>query len=397
MNNDNCKEIASCIACGSNDLNLFFDLGHQPLANAYRDSPNDDENVFPLAVNSCNHCRHVQLTHTVNPGLMFSDYAYLTGVSNTTKQFFEWFAKTTIEACEQPPTNVLDVGCNDGSQLDIYKRLGLVTYGVDPAKNICEIASKNHNIVCDFFTSNPFDKKFDLVIIQNAFAHNYDQYELLNNLKDCTTDNGLIFIATSQANMIINGEFDTIYHEHISFYNTQSMRELANRCGLHLIDVHTHSIHGNSYIFVLSKKNKERPAVKRTISNELLQGFYSSDTLNIFVDKAKTSVNKFKHIISQKRSEGYDIVGYSSPAKGQTFLNYSKTKLDFIIDDTPFKQNKYTPGMSIPVIGQEGFERIKSKDVVFVILAWNFYEEIISKIKAKRPNNNDFFVSYFYE
>jgi SAM-dependent methyltransferase len=396
MNNDNCNEITSCIACGSNDLNLFFDLGRQPLANAYRNSPDEHEDVFPLAVNSCKNCRHVQLTHAVKPSLMFKNYAYLTGVSNTTKKFFDWFAYYSINAVKGNPKTVLDVGCNDGSQLDVYKRYGLETYGIDPAENICEIAAKNHNVVCDFFTNNPFDKRFDIVIIQNAFAHNNDQYALLNNLKACMSDNGLIFIATSQADMIVNGEFDTIYHEHISFYNTKSMSILAERCGLFLIDVQRYHIHGGSYIFVLSKNNTPNESVQESILQEEQRGFYSPDTLRKFTAKAIIATVKFEKIIEDRRSQGYKIVGYSSPAKGQTFLNYANTTLDFIIDDTPFKQNKYTPGTSIHVVGQEGFDRIEQDKVAFVILAWNFYDEIVSKIKAKRPNKQDIFINYFF-
>jgi len=270
------KILDNCVACGSNDLKSFFDLGLQPLANSYKKSKNQHEQFFPLGVNCCTHCFHVQLTHAVNPDLLFKDYSYVSGINKPMLEFFEWFADMSVNKFDNKPKTVLDIGCNDASQLDYFKKLGLETYGIDPAENLYADTSKRHNIICDYFKTGLLNQEFDLVTIQNAFAHNYNQLEMLLAAKSVVKDNGLLFIQTSQGDMILNGEFDTIYHEHISFYNINSMNEICKRANLNLIDVLRHPIHGNSYIFIISKTKQNIEHIQNLISNERQIGYYKT-------------------------------------------------------------------------------------------------------------------------
>lgn len=395
-----CEPIKHCMACGSSDLTPFFDLGYQPLANSYKHRATDPELTFPLATVVCDHCFHVQLTHAVNPDLLFRDYAYVSGISQTMLEFFEWFAVKSLDQFDVRPKTVLDIGCNDGSQLDVYKKLGLETWGVDPAENLCKQTSLRHNIVCDYFHKDLLDQQFDLITIQNAFAHNNDQLSMLLAAKSVLTDQGLLFIQTSQGDMVLNGEFDTIYHEHISFYNTQSMSKICQRAGLQLINVLRHPIHGNSYIFVISKTRSHPEKISSIIQQEQVRGVYSTELLNRFKANAEQSVAEVVNAVERYRSQGMPVVGYGAPAKGNTFLNYAQLKLDFIIDETPMKRNKYTPGTNIPIEGIDGFDKLTSKGAVcFVILAWNFYDEIKAKIIRQRNlfghNQHDVFITYF--
>ncbi len=400
MNHNNCKEITSCIACGSNDLNLFFDLGRQPLANAYRNSPDEYEDVFPLAVNSCKNCRHVQLTHAVKPSLMFKNYAYLTGVSNTTKKFFDWFAYYSINAVKGNPKTVLDVGCNDGSQLDFFNKLGFNTYGVDPAENLHSTStSKGHRVVCGFWNEesirNLDNRQFDIVVSQNAFAHNPDPLTYLKLLKPMLKEHGLFFIQTSQADMVHNGEFDTIYHEHVNFYNINSMNKLCQRAELELIDVIKTPIHGVSYVFVIGNR-KRTEHIKNLISMEsnlLTKKVY--DKWQLDVQKINTD---FFNTCKNFRDKDYKLIGYGAAAKGNTLLNYAGVSLDYIIDDNPLKQNTYSPGRDIPIVNSSILENFKNDDkIIFIPLAWNVYDEIKNKIKNVRDNKNDKFLKYFPE
>lgn len=399
---EHCQTIDNCFACGSNNLNLVFDLGTQPLANSYKLSPTDDELMFPLGINSCQHCHHVQLTHLINPDLLFKDYAYMSGVSKTGLEFFKWFAEMSFNYFPDKPTTILDIGCNDGSQLNYYKEHGLETYGVDPAENLFTITSQNHNIICNYFKKGLIDKQFDIVTVQNAFAHNSNQLELLENIKPNVKDTGYIFATTSQADMLLNGEFDTIYHEHISFYNINSMNELCKRAGLNLVDVIMHPIHGRSYIFVISKTKNNEKHIQLLIDEERAKGLYSNELLVKFKNQAIDTVAKVKALVDDCRAKGIPVVGYTAPAKSSTFLNFADIKTEFIIEDTPLKQNKYTPGTNIPILGISAFDTIDQiPTVCFIIFAWNFYDEIKEKISHQRalfkntPERSDMFVKYF--
>jgi ubiquinone/menaquinone biosynthesis C-methylase UbiE len=401
---DNYKEITQCYACGGKNLNLVFDLGSQPLANSYKIRKDDKEEFYPLGINSCGDCHHVQITHLVNPDLLFKDYAYMSGVSKTAVAFFDWFADMSMQYFKKQPKTILDIGCNDGSQLNIYKeKFGLETWGIDPAENLSKITSKNHNIICDYYKQGLTDKQFDIVTVQNAFAHNFDQFKLLQDIKSNLKEDGICFAVTSQAKMLANGEFDTIYHEHISFYNINSMNELCKRVGLNLIDVVMHPIHGTSYIFVISKTRKDESHILKLIEQEKETGLYGQEILDNFKKKAEETARKYKEFIVECKNKKIPVVGYSAPAKSSTFLNYVKEYPKFIFEDTPLKINKYTPGTNIPIHNQFYFDEIdRYPQVCFVIFAWNFYDEIKTKIHKqrrvfKRINKKDIYVRYFPE
>lgn len=395
----NHDSIDRCIACDSDQLSLILDLKEQPLANSLKKHKDDAEEYFPLGINLCKHCFHVQLTHAVDPNLLFKHYLYVTGVSETQKEYFSWFANYSTELYSMfydKPKTVLDIGCNDGTQLNAFKALGYQTYGVDPATNLHEISSKEHTVICDYFNEKTFSQTFDIVVVQNAFAHNYNQFEFLKNAANLMHNNSLLFIATSQANMILNNEFDTVYHEHISFYNINSMKELCKRANLNLIDVVKNPIHGTSYIFVISKSIDRKHHVDNLILLERKLGLYDKKIYSEMSAKCKDTIDKFSTFIDETRSKGIPIIGYGSPAKGNTFMNASKKGPDFIIDDTKIKQNLFTPGMSIPIYDNSKLKEFENVDTVcFVILPWNFYDEITEKIKNQRKNKNDYFVRYF--
>lgn len=388
---ENCVEIKECIACGGTHLEPLLDLGVQPLANSFLKSPTDSEDKFPLATNYCSYCYHVQLTHKVNPDLLFKNYLYVSGTARTQLDYFDWFAKFVME--NNKPSKVLDIGCNDGSQLDAFKRYGVLTFGVDPATNLHVISSRNHHVHCGYFDKNYSKTGFGAVICQNAFAHNYNQLEFLENMSNVVSDDGYIYITVSQADMIMNMEFDTIYHEHLSFYNIRSMNELCKRASLNLIDVVRHPIHGTSYIFIISK-TKARPSyIQLLMEEEKLKGLYDEHVYKEYVENSKEVISEFASHVEALRKT-MKVIGYGAPAKGNTLLNASKIELDYIVDDNPMKQGLYTPGMHIPVYGSEVLQKEKH-DVAFVPLAWNFYDEIHKKIKTLRPDNKDMFLRYF--
>jgi SAM-dependent methyltransferase len=394
------NELNECVACGSRDLVITLDLGNQPLANNFLKEPGKNTE-YPLSVNRCTNCNHLQLTHVVDPETIYKNYSYVSGTSQTYLDYMDWFARWCREYSECWYGHVLDIGCNDGSQLDAFRQIGFTTHGVDPAENLYKTSSKKgHKVVCGFWDKKSVKQlkhdKFDIVVSQNAFAHIPDPVEYLQLLEPLMKDNGLFFVQTSQANMVLNGEFDTIYHEHISFYCVESMRELARRAGWNLIDAVKTPIHGTSYVFVLSPKYKQPKHIKNLIAMEA--ALQDPATYEKWANNVVAIKDAIIEHCEDYRELGFKLVGYGAAAKGMTLLNYTKLKLDCIIDDNPLKQNTYSPGMDIPVVGSDMLNNYTDDDkILFIPLAWNFFNEIRGKIKTKRDCMDDRFLRYFPE
>jgi SAM-dependent methyltransferase len=395
------------LACGNEHLVPVLDLNHQPLANNFISDVEQHEAEFPLAVNMCTECHHLQLTHAVAPALIYEHYLYVSGTSPVYMSYMDWYAKFAIETYSNYsgvlPVNVLDIGCNDGSQLNFFADNNIKTFGVDPAKNLASLPSRSgHEVIVDFWNKgaagevmNRAKGTIDIVSSQNAFAHIPDPLEYLKLVRDILSHKGLMFISTSQADMVLNDEFDTIYHEHISFFNVESMRRLAERAGLHLIDAIKTPIHGTSYVFVLSKHTSPQ-RVRNIVNMERNAGLYTDDTYAAWAANTLRLVDELKVFVELYKNKGYVLGGYGAAAKGNTLLNFSKIKLDFIVDDNPLKQGTYSPGMNIPVVSIDYLDKYTSNDkILFVPLAWNYFNDIKRKIQSKRTSNNDKFLRYF--
>jgi SAM-dependent methyltransferase len=376
---------------------LLLDLGNQPLANEYHDATVSLPE-FPLAINLCNRCFHCQQSIAVDPDDMFRNYLYVSGTSQSLMDYFDWFATMVNEKI--PGGNdrkMLDIASNDGSQLAAFQKLGWKGWGVDPAKNLYEQAKKTGaNITCDYWTrdvAHQLGETFDAIVAQNVFAHTANPLEFLKTCASVMHRNTKIFIQTSQAQMFYNGEFDTIYHEHISFFSAKSLQTLAHRAGLFVEDIFTTPIHGTSYIFVLGYDSDETKA-KSFIEQERQNGRYTKKLYRNFADTASSTVKHLSDIIETYRLKHYSIVGFGAAAKGNTLLNFGRIRLDCIVDDNPLKQGLLTPGMNIPIIPIQDIAT-KPHPMVIVVLAWNFFDEIRKKTKMLRPDCDDIFITYF--
>ena len=394
----NVTELTNCLCCDGSNLKLILDLNEQPLANSFKKYTNQKELIFPLKLNFCISCSHLQLSHAVNPDLLFKNYLYVSGTSKTLKEYFEWFAKYSLTFFEKTPNSVLDIACNDGTQLDSWKRLGLTTYGIDPAENLYHTSSNNHEVICDYFTEKYItyykNKNLDIINAQNVFAHTKYPLEFLQQCKAIMKDNTVLFIQTSQSEMIKNNEFDTIYHEHLSFFNTNSINTLAKRANLHLTNVVKTDIHGTSYVFVFRTKDI-KGNLDETLSNEKEFGLQDYETYVNYSEKCYKIINELKKLIQNYQNKNYIVCGYGAAAKGMTLINFAKLNLDFIIDDNPLKQGLFTPGRDIPIVSIDHLESINSNNIIFIPLAWNFFKEIKGRIKVKRNKDNDLFIKYF--
>lgn len=389
MKQQDYNTLTECLCCGSDRLANLLDLGMQPLANNYHNG--DEGKEYPLALNICKQCCHTQLSVAVNPELMFKHYLYVTGTSKTLRDYCGWFANMCV--AENPNgVSVLDIASNDGTQLDAFKMLGLETVGIEPATNL--IADQPHHIINDFAENVHMAKQFDIITAQNVMAHTQYPLEILFKIKQWLSKTGTAYIQTSQANMFINGEFDTIYHEHISFYCVRSMTRLLNRVGLHLVDVTKTHIHGESYVFKIKHANGKQQDLEAFDEHR-----YITKTYKDFGNKTAQTLTKLLWGILKYRKLGYTVIGYGAAAKGMTVLNAlrlqteEKYLIDYIVDDNPLKVNKMTPGTNIPICDST---ILKSESRQLIIpLAWNFHNEISQKVANIRGDRDTVYLQYF--
>lgn len=385
------KRLTNCLCCGEVNLIKVLDLGQQPLANSYLTSVNDGDPEYPLAISFCTTCTHTQLTHAVDPDLLFKHYLYVSGTTSTLKNYFKLF----VDIVKKFTTGkrVLDIACNDGSQLDAFKEQGYTeTYGIDPAVNLFSLSSAKHRVICDYFNQdsiNKFGTKFDVVIAQNVFAHNSYPRDFLEYCKKVLDKNGYIFIQTSQADMIQNNQFDTIYHEHISFFSVKSLSVLAKRCGLYLKDVIRTDVHGTSFVFVLSQQGPDYSDRLIIKEKEL-----TIDNMLSYSDRCRSIAIKTKQIIDDLISNGYSVIGYGAAAKGNTFLNFAKiSNLKYVVDDNALKIGLFLPGTKTPISSPIQLQQ-EFGSVCVIPLAWNFFDEIQSRVNTLLNNKTDVKLKY---
>jgi hypothetical protein len=279
------------------------------------------------------------------------------------------------------------------------ENLEIITIGVDPAENIYrDISSRKseHDIYCEFFTETTVNKlkekhgSFDIIIAQNVFAHIDYPGDFLKYTKQLMNDNSSFYIQTSQKNMILNNQFDTVYHEHLSFFNTKSMNILCERNGLILNNVHENDIHGTSYIFEINKYKINYGNIDEILKKELNDGLYNDSTYKRYNLKCIQYKNNFKNKIIDYKLKKMSVIAFGSTAKSMTvfnFCNITNKEVEFMIDENKLKQGLYTPGSHILVGGIDYLKNIES-DCVILITAWNFYKEIKEKIIKKVKEYN---------
>ena len=401
--------IEHCLCCGSNQLQSVLDLGVQPPANSYSKDADTVIKPHPLGLNVCLDCWHSQLSYCVDRREIFDQYADVSGTSRTLTQFFEWFANALVNALPSQ-ARVLELAANDGSLIREMQKQGLECVGVDPALNIVETAcAQGLPILCGYWpdaTPN-VEGLFDAIICMNVLAHVDDP---LAFLKGCTTKlkpNGIILIQPSQARMFENGEFDTIYHEHISFFNTNSMEQLARRADLKLVGTALVKVHGDSPIYCLQHAELSDCS---SAMNAFKQGTFAIDedlrnyeqsiklfeytTYERFRNQALDVIKTVKTTVEEYRALNYDIVFVGAAAKAMTLLNAAEIKPDFFLDESPHKIGLYAPGCGNLIEPLTAAKKGK-RPALFVLSAWNFRYELTEKLLAVGVPENSKFYAYF--
>lgn len=408
------RPLARCLACGGAGLVPVLSLGRQALANSYHCGPDAGASApqpeYELALNRCPACYHCQLSAAVAPDLLYKHYVYVSGTTSTLRDYFAWFADRLLAAVPPgPDTAVLELACNDGSLLEGLRARGYDTVGVDPAENLREITrAKGLDVVCDYWgteTAERLGRKFAVQVAMNVLAHGPDPLDFLRACRASLAPGGRVFVQTSQAFMIDRGEFDTIYHEHHSFFCTRSMQALAERAGLRVVAAEHVPVHGTSLLFTLAADLPVEASVERMLAEETCRGLYHPATYDGFADSARRVRDRFAEIVAEHRASGYEAVGYGAAAKANTFLQWAadraedeagRARLAAVVDDNPLKQGLYTPGTDLPIVPPQALAGI-DRPVLHVVTAWNFRDEIVRRIRAVRDRQDDRFVAYFPE
>eukprot|EP00469_Lotharella_globosa_P009610 CAMPEP_0167777912 /NCGR_PEP_ID=MMETSP0111_2-20121227/3967_1 /TAXON_ID=91324 /ORGANISM="Lotharella globosa, Strain CCCM811" /LENGTH=1084 /DNA_ID=CAMNT_0007668169 /DNA_START=6 /DNA_END=3260 /DNA_ORIENTATION=- len=394
-----------CPVCGSHHLQEVLDLHHQPLANDFRPNASSalEAERYPLKLVRCKVCNHLYLSASVSRKTLFDKYLYKSGTSRTLQEYFAWLANKVAQQARPERRNsgkVLEIASNDGSQLDQFKKIGWDTYGVDPAANIVpESVEKGHKAVVGFWGMQSFDHlpppaELDAIVAQNVFAHVPNPVDFLTACRDAMGEHTKLYIQTSQCQMHQKGQFDTAYHEHISFFTGHSFYKAAQLAGLYISNFELTPIHGTSCFVTFQRVNSER---KIDVPSRGLQARLDQETndgipFDFFYTKYQARAHFTRDWINDQLSglsrSGYQLGAYGAAAKGMVLLTFilekpnRPWKLDFVLDDAPLKQNNYCPGTDIPVRATSSLTTLdNSKPLALVILAWNFWKEISQNIR----------------
>lgn len=390
-----------CRACGHPLTRTFLDLGKMPLANSYLSSPDEPEAVFPLHARVCDSCTLVQADEHATPETLFTDYAFLSGYSLPWVEHCRDFAKEMEERFA--PRTVLEVASNDGTLLEQFA--GCNVLGVDPARNVAEIANrKGIPTVTAFFTEDLARTILpaDLVVANNVFGHVPDPKGFARALRAAVHADGVVSIETPWLGALVErGEFDTIYHEHFNYWTFHALEMLLRTNGLGVFDVEHLDVHGGSLRLLCCPPEHARysthgnTAVHRLRCDEYEAGMWMPGSVFFtgFAPRVERIINDVRLFLAGCEDRGEMVCAAGAAAKGNTLLNaagVTRQQIQMVSDTSPHKQGKYLPGSHVPVVAPDVLREYRPDFVL--ILAWNWAAEIMGSLGFVREWGGRFVV-----
>jgi hypothetical protein len=374
----------------------------QPLANSFLAPGELDrpEARYPLVLCRCESCGHVQLSLTVPPEIMFRNYLYVSGTSDTIPVHFAEYARDVAQRFVPRGGLVVEIGSNDGTLLRAFDRSSVRVLGVEPARNIARLANDAGIPTIDEFFSEDLARqianehgKAAAIIGNNVVAHIDDLHGLMRAAAGLLTDQGVLVVEFPYlVDLLDKCAYDTIYHEHLSYFSVTSIVDLVTRFDLHVVDVRRVSVHGGSIRVFISKHGSASSNVEQLLAFENETGLASGRPLQLFVTAVEGQRDALVRMLKEIRSRG-QLAGYGAPAKGNTMLNYcgiDTTLLEFIVDRSPLKQGLLTPGTHIPVAEPKRLLPSGIRDTL--MLAWNFADEILKQQRDYRDAGGRFVI-----
>lgn len=386
------KRITACRVCNSKEIKEFLDLGKQPYANSLLKTAKQKEQFYPLSLSWCGNCSLVQLNHTADPKDLFSNYVWVTSTSSIAREYAEVFCRDALKRMQKPEKGyILEIASNDGTFLLPFMKKGYTVLGVDPAKNIAEMAkTRGVPTRCEFFglkTAKKIKKEFGLastIIARNVLPHVANLHDFIKGIYESLDDKGLLILEVHYTKKIYEQlHYDSIYHEHLCYFTIKSLDTLLNKYNLFIQDLDTSPISGGSLI-VYARKGKvnKLPIVEIYRKNEEKIKVNTLKSWQNFANRVKMHREKLLKMLMSNKNKM--IVGYGASARSSTLLNYCGIGTNFIsviADQNPLKQGRYTAGTHISIDSPDNVMK-KNPDIV-IILAWNFEKEIIKILKEK--------------
>ncbi len=400
----------NCRLCGG----IFFSdrliLSPTPLANELSESAEIalDVDIFPLTLAMCSECSHVQLTDLVVSKRLFDNYSYQSGTSAFFRKHFSEFASTTVQFAGLKP--ILEIGSNDGTLLQAYTDLGYECVGIEPSVQLVEQCVDDGLIVrAGYFDSGTVQQlisefgQLDLVVANNVLAHIDNLRQTFRDIYACLSPNGVcVFEVAHLLNMVAQGTFDSIYHEHMSYHSVFSLTKFCQSIGFTPFDIQLVDSHGGSIRMFISKNPtiKISNSVEEILKKELAIGLDQPLVLNSVKDRiSKIRLELDEFFSLTKTHTDILTIGFGAPAKLVTFISETRLyeqKISFIVDENPLKQGKFIPKWAIPVIGKSEAEKkitnliTENPDILIrvIIFPWNLSSEIIEKLIEWLPRGS---------
>lgn len=389
-----------CRICSSPTKEIL-DLGSSPPANSLHETRGVDQPSYPLVLEWCESCNNVQLRDCLPADVLYEHYLYVTPRSPMLEEHYEYLGNFLLNhSYINPDSTVFEIGSNAGYFLESLKPKVKGVVGIDPAREIGEMANANGiTTVIDFFNEESAKGAAaeygspDMVIARHCLAHNEWPQDMIKGAAAVLDEGGYLTIENAYVmNTVENIEFDQVYHEHMYYYSISSMTEMLKRHGFTLVDVMMSLVHGGSIIFVARKGGGEpSEAVDRYRSREQL--FLNGETFARFAKRTDEIRTQLREQIDKLTAAGNSVYTYGATAKGNTLLNYvglNYEQIPYCVDSTELKQGKFLPKSDIEVISEEA--AAESPPDYYLLTAWNYQKEIISKVRAGGNFDSQFIV-----
>jgi hypothetical protein len=397
-----------CRFCGAPLEHTFVDLGMSPLCESYisQEQLNEMEPFYPLHVFVCGRCYLVQLQEYVSGEEIFREYAYFSSYSTSWLEHCRRYCDHVVSRFGLGPrSQVIEVASNDGYALQYFVERGIPSLGIEPAANVARVAiEKGIPTRVEFFGRELARRlvaegyRADLLFGKNVLAQVHDLNDFVGGLKILLAPGGVITVEFPHLERLVEeNQFDTIYHEHFSYFSFLVAQSIFAAHGLTLFDVEELPTHGGSLrIYARHAEDRSKPVsenVRALAERERAAGVLGLDYYRSFAERVKETKRQLLEFLIRARREGKTVVGYGAPGKGNTLLNYCGIRTDFLdytVDRNPYKQGKYLPGTHIPIYAPEKIDETHPDYVL--ILPWNLKEEIMAQMAHIREWGGQFVV-----
>lgn len=387
----------NCRVCKSKNLSVFLDYGDMPLAgNFVFPSDLDEVKFYPMDLAVCLDCSLVQILNVVDPEVIFTDYRYLSSVTQTlTQHFRDYAALLQQEVLPRTDPFLVEIGCNDGVLLDPLNKLGVKVLGVDAAENVIQLTRpRGIDVIHGFFGLPIADAieqehgKADVITASNVFAHIDDLDGVMQGVDRLLSTEGKFIVEVHYVlDLLKTFQFDTVYHEHLCYYSLHALQVLYQRFGFSIVDVQHLPMHGGT-IRVFAQRSESvhgniKPVVQQMMAEELRHGINKTETYKEFGRQVERYRDNLTAFLLERKNSNRTLSAYGAAGRATILLNYCKldqSKVVYIVDESPFRVGRCVPGVGIPIVFRSVLAEKPTNDCL--ITAWNYRDEIVGKEPA---------------